>query len=339
MQHNVEINGKQLSLQERALAFDMQHRPASSAVVDFALQPDGKRRHPERAIDAGVLIEQFKSDPIGTLSYGREAVFAISHDNRLSVGERAERSERYLNAYLGLTLKLDREAFPPSKHSEVQQGTPAYLPDGFVDMGSSPEVDPVKRSREMIALDKADLFRRYRNDIRGFFTNDAIVHMSKADRDRRLAAQIARSTYFQLPYNIMAAEEAAGGHIRLSELDQAVCRHLALMYQALCQVTGVESRLLKNDFSEKVNGTWTRPEPHGANMVKLDDGWYLMDPTQPDIETTTQGKIWKPGAFPIDGPPAPGAVQVEYKGTLPHSGREKRYIFRNNCYWQIAKTA
>lgn len=340
MSHPAESLTK-LSLQESALAADMFHRPADqagSAVLGFVLREDGIRIHPNRAINFPALVEKFKADPIQALSYGREAVFAINNDPRLTDDERKDRVGRYLGAYHSLNLRLDHAAFPPSKKNDVQRGTPNYLPDGFVDMGSSPSPDPNYRSREMIVLDKAELFKAYHNDLLAIFTDPTISSMPKEDRDRRLATHLARFAYFQLPYNIQAAEQAKGGYQQLSALDQAVCRHLAMMYQNFCQLTGIESRLLKNDFSEKINGEWSKPGAHGANLLKLDDGWYLVDPTQPDVESRPDGqRVWKPGVFPIDGPPPPGAEHAVFEGTLAHSGQQKRYTFRNNCYWQVAQ--
>lgn len=318
-----------LTLQQEALATAMLHR-VGNAATNFTLR-DGYRVHENpdfSSQDFGTLISDFRRDPKESLAWARESLFNITTDPRLSVAEKDDRLDRYLDAYFGLIIELDHRAFPETSPGEISEGVPSYIPDGFVDMGGESEQDPRFRGREMIWVDKASILQKYKPFVKALFT-DEIASMSLQQRKSTMFAHIAKEVYFSMPYKGM---DLGGGLVELSKVDGTVCRHHALVFQVLAQTLGLKSQVLKSYVS--YDGGYT--EKHSTNMIRVDNQWHILDPTSPDyIQKADGSREWRPAVFRIDSPPNKGESKrwiVETK----HGKQKRTYLSHDEMYWFIA---
>lgn len=337
-------NTPRLTLQERALATGMLHH-IGDAALNYTVAADGALSHQNPEFTGGnfaQLTEKFRADPKEPLGWARESLFAIGQDTRLSADKRKDRLGRYLDAFCKLNLKLDHAVFPPSEPGKVHKGVPDYLPDGFIDMGSDPTLREDKRSREQIMLDKAEVFKKYRKDILEIFSNPMIAKSDNDTKKRLIVTHLMLGIYTRMPYAYddkgRPANNLGGGKVAISSLSEGVCRHQAFAFQTLAQFFGISSRLFKNKISsQRQDGTWSYPEAHVANLVRINGKWFVADVTQPDRVNDGKGNVeWRPGVFKIAQPPKQGEEPL-YEGTLKYSGKKKRYQTRTNSYWRVER--
>jgi hypothetical protein len=327
MAHAIEA----LTLQENALAAAMVHH-IGDTTLHYSLR-DGKRYHevPE-VTDAEILklIPEFAVDPKESLAWVREALMRIAFDERLTGAEKDERLDRYLDAYIGLTVKLDHAAFPPTPEGIVAFGVPDYIPDGFVDMGGERSRDVDRRHREMIKVDKKALLDKYKPLLKELFSYD--FEDDPLDvKKRKMFNFVAQVVYSEIPYT-NAYESSSGDVVNLHEMDEGICRHQALVFQVLAQAAGLKSRLLKCHMSN--NGDQFKR--HAANMGRVDDQWYIIDASSPDYAWENDRKVWRVGSLIVDGPPRPGETRT-YEGVLKNSHNRRTYKAHDDMYWYVDK--
>lgn len=321
-----------LTPEENVLARSMLHK-IGDATLSFALDDDGARHQDNLTLsreDLEHLASDFAADPKEALARARESLFAIGGDERLAEIERSRRLGSYLDAYIALTLKLDHAVFPPTRPREVKKGVPGYLPDGLVDMGGSRELDPSRRNREQILLDKRPILEKYKPLLEKIFTTN-YKGWSLSDKKKHMVATLAANIYSSTPYNDALDDEEVnfnGEVVSLSELPEGVCRHMGLTFQVLCQAVGIKSRVLK------AHRDGVR---HSANMVRLDGAWRILDVSKPDYVINDQGrKDWRPGSYKVDAPPAHGGTK-RYEVTGQFSGEHHTYEAHDDMYWYIAE--
>ncbi|OGL34534.1 hypothetical protein A3F65_02735 [Candidatus Saccharibacteria bacterium RIFCSPHIGHO2_12_FULL_47_16b] len=320
---------EKLTLQENALAAAMVHR-MGDATVQFAIR-NGTRYHEVPKVgpaELNKLIPEYAHDPKESLAWARESLFAISHDSRLTKAEKDERLDRYLDAYLSLTLKLDHVAFPPNREGEINKGVPDYLPDGFVDMGGQAMRYAPHRDREMIKVDKAGIFKKYRPRLKNLFSHD-FSGDSSHDKKSKMLNYLAQTVAYDLPH--VGDIELGGDMVKLHELPDGVCRHQALTFQVLAQAMGLKTRLLKVNVSQNGNSFGR----HAANMARIDGEWYVVDVSISDHVERDGKKIWAPGVLKVDRPPRKDEP-ITYKGKQ-NSGLEVEYEAHDSMFWFIDK--
>ncbi|HVW22878.1 MAG TPA: EDR1-related protein [Candidatus Saccharimonadales bacterium] len=284
-----------------------------------------------------MLVENFGKDPKESLAWARESLLAIASDERLTPQEREEHLDSHLDAYLSLTLKLDHDAFPPTKDGEVGEGVVDYVPDGFSDMGRQKSLDPSKRDREMLHVDKKALFDLYRPTLKALFSKD-YSGLSSEQKKKAMMSFLAKSVYFDLlRTNGEAAKNMGGGTVELANVSEGVCRHQALAFQVLAQAAGLKTGIIKSDaqFGDR------NPEPHSSNIVRVDGKWFLLDVTNPDgvdLENENGERVWKPGIIPIDAPPSKTGITT-YEGETPVGHQHRKYIVHNRAFWTITEAA
>jgi hypothetical protein len=246
----------------------------------------------------------------------------IAGDTELSSVEKESRLERYLDAYINLIVKIDHVDYPPS--DDVQgPHVPEYIPDGLRDMGSDLRVDESKRSREKIIVDKKEIYGQCKD----FLLNMLGRNLSKEE----MVKQVAHHVHTKMKYDYKGeALPELGKSIPLAgfmEKKLGVCRHHALYTQVLLQQLGMTSRLLKCNF----NGI-----PHGANLVRINNKWHLLDVTNP-------AKGEAPGDIIFLKPIPESNIDLNketYVWKLSASrGEFRTYKSRNNMYYRIRKNS
>jgi hypothetical protein len=277
-----------------------------------------------------LLTKQFAADPKESLAWARESLMDIAA-NVTKMPDRAKRSERfdrYLDAYIGLTVRLDNLAFP-SASRVVHSGVPQdYIPDGFVDMGREQHIDPTARSREQIVVDKKEILEKYKPLLKQVLGRD-YGNVPLGTKKHQMADAIALGVYSQFPYSKDAADGYLGSDtVRLASLDEGVCRHQGLVFQVLLQAAGIKSRPLK----AKYDGLY-----HMTNLVRIDDEWFLYDVTNPDYIRRRDGiKEWRPGKFEVNGLPRAGEGRHYYTRGL-YSGDVHIYETHDKMHWRIGR--
>lgn len=320
-----------LTLQESALASSMLHK-IGDATVRFAIH-NGIRVHNTERLDEDAysrLVAEFSQDPKDSLAFARESLLAISKDDRLTEGQKSARLDRYLDAYTDLTVKLDHDAFPPS--DGVRVGVPDYIPDGFVDMGSDSSTEVSARGREMVKVDKAAIFDRYKPLLKDIFSHDYEGHSSD-EKKQQMISKLYWGVYGEINYNKGRADQMKG-IVNLGDISEGVCRHIALTFQVLAQATGLTSRLLKCDTAIEDESGRVQGGRHAANMVRVNYKWYIVDPTNPDYVKKNGGLEGRLGIMPIDNPPRNGEVRT-YEHVMRHSRKPRKYVSHNDAYWFI----
>lgn len=303
--------------------------------TDYQLDKSGNRLLTKASREEiPLLVNKFKSDPKETLAIGRNNILEIMQDKRLSEQKRKERVKRYTDAFLDLQIRLDHEAFPPS--DSVKKGVPEYIPDGLSDMGSDDEIDPSKRSREKIRIDKKKIFEQSKDFIYETFSQDYTnYNLEQIKKD--IIAKVAYFVYAKMPYNyqkkrsihdIFGVKSVPINEIRDQRL--AVCRHHALYTQVLLQTFGITSRLLKCDLGVDNESLG----PHVANLVRINNKWYLLDVTNPDEENGH----WKIFTTPLlEKHIDPNNQSYEWIGHKTKNNKVYKYRTRNNMYYRIRK--
>lgn len=270
---------KKLSLQQNALAFGMLHE-SKNAVTNFK-EENGIRFHQNPTLqenDLKMLTRKFQSDPKTCLAFARENLLAISTDKRMSQQEKLDRIKRYVDSCLDLIIKLDTAAFPSSQ--EIKSGVPEYIPDGLVDMGSDSTPDAAKRSREKIVVDKRKIYSQSKELFYDIFSRD-LKRLNNDQLKNYFILRIASYVHEKMPYDyenrILEGNSIPLDRIYDKKLSQ--CRHHALYAQVLMQTLGLTSRLMKCDVKFSSDSSFG---PHGANLIRNNYDWYLLDVTNPD---------------------------------------------------------
>lgn len=314
-----------LSLQERVLAYGI--REGLGSVATSYVSKGNNRMHPELLETDELpqsLVEQFQSEPKTSIAYMRQNMMAIGSDDKLSKSERKARLNRYFEAYTNLTLKLDHKAFPGN--DIVQRGMPSYIPDGFIDMGSEPSKDPLRRwGRDQIRVDKAAVYNKHRDFLLQVFSHDW-SGVDSTSQKTQITKQLLLLVYKSMPYDKAIADGAGSCDvINLHEMDTGVCRHLALNFQVLAQACGLTSRYIKCH----VDGG-----RHAANAVRINHNWHLVDPTIPDYDQHSDGqRHWQPGIYRISSEPKPREL---LKVTGRYSGKNRTYVTHEDMYWRVS---
>jgi transglutaminase-like putative cysteine protease len=332
---------EQLSLQEKALAHAMLYR-VGSATVHFALDGSGDRMHtlPDfTGDDFNRLTDSFATDPKEALAYARESLFAISTDTRLHESSRRRRLDRYTDAYINLTLRLDHAAFPES--GTPRRGIPAYIPDGLVDLGKYATVAEARQHREQVWIDKRAILEKYKPVLTQIFAQD-YSRASSTQKKLYMANELAKAVYFGMPFAKAGKTGKAflgTDRVRLSELDEGVCRHQSLVFQVLGQAVGLTIRTVKGDMQYFDQDLGKKIQMrHATNIMRVNGQWYLYDVTNPDHMPLPDGvKEWRPGRHEIDGPPTDATTFKVVKTKGKHGGLEFTYWLRgtSDTYWFI----
>lgn len=269
------------------------------------------------------LVDTFRDDPKESLAYAREMLFALAGNQDVDKESKESMVDEYLDAYFDVTIRLDRAAFPET--DRIQQGVPEYIPDGYIDMGSNHVVDPSQRNREQIWVDKRAIFAENKAALKHL-----VLEMPR-DYDATMRKQAIVNFLSQLVHAKLRpgkdyVDNPTGDKAKLSEIQEGICRHQAMLFQVLTQAMGVQSRLVKCSL----NGT-----RHVANTVRVDGQWYLMDVANPDYSRLPDGKTeWNMGLVKIDAPPQPKEIK-QYDVTFKKSGEKRLYTTHDRSYWRI----
>ncbi|HSX16625.1 MAG TPA: EDR1-related protein [Patescibacteria group bacterium] len=326
-----------LTAQENTLAVAMLHR-IGDATIRYAMDADSESDQVAPMLTGGdfhELVGNFVSDPVESLGWARDALFAISKDESLPEQARASRLSEFLDAYFDLTIKLDQAAFSDDEPGAYHERVPSYIPDGFVDMGRDARHDPAVRDREQIWVDKREILEKYKPLLTRIFQHD-YSNLSEGDRPLNMSYSIAKEVYqsIPLPENVQDGDLGlGGGKIKLSEIEEAVCRHRALIFQVLGQAIGLDSRVIKGPRM-----TASSVENHAANMVRSGDKWYLVDVSNPYMTYGAQGQeIFLPAAYELEGGPLARAEARRLSFTRSTWGEvpKVRYIARDDMYWHV----
>jgi hypothetical protein len=315
--------------QETILANAMLQKMAHST-IRYTLNDEGEKVFELGHLDDdqyGRLLDDFTRNEQESLSWARGALTAIHQDNRLSPDEKAERLDRYLDAYTSLTVKLDHEAHPPTGRHGVGEGVPSYIPDGFVDLGSQRTKASADRNREMVVVNKRAIFERYRDVLYDIFATDYSGMTGKEATNYRYDV-LSRAVYEELPYDF-DMKSYGGGRVDLADMEEGVCRHIALTFQVLAQAVGEKTRLAKGR-ARSAEG-WTR---HAVVLTENHGGWELNDVTYPVLEKRRGEEYWYPRVMPIDGPPR-AEESRHYKSYSVYGGKPYEFITDENSWWLI----
>lgn len=272
------------------------------------------------------FIYYYRKHPTEFSAYCRLNILNLFNDENLDEKSKLKRMGRYLDNYFDLICQLDKEAFPHDE-KKVYNFVPEYLPDGYSDMGSNPEVDEEKRNkREKIYLNKAAVLKQSRQFLGNLFYNNIY---KKEDIVEEISAWIYRN----MPYDYKDYGDKFGGKsIRIDKLfdpndSKSVCRHHALYTQVLNQTMGITSRMLKCNFY--LNGK--NLGPHASNLVRLNYQWYLLDTTNPFVKKDGTGEVYlrKIPETNID------LNNNIYSWEFQDGDDHRKYVSRNNMYFRI----
>lgn len=316
----LRLNELELSTQQEVLLYAALNRD-NTAVVDYK-EREGKRVtqkyiHSEEELVQGT--KRFLFNPKGFQETCRKNLLEITADQRMPLDKRLRRLERYVDAYFDLICKLDSVCF---KHdpSKVYQGVPSYLPDGFSDMGSSPELDETERDRDKIGVNKREIFAQ----AKPLFMKILGEHISDK---QEIAQLVALWVYEHMPFDYKTHGENLRGksvlvheHIDAEE-PQAVCRHQAVYAQVLLQALGLNARLLKCDLEGG---------PHSANLVRIYNQWHILDVTNTRV-LTDGPRVFMP---PIDDRHIDLNKQT-YSWRVAYGITPITYRSRNNMFYRV----
>ncbi|HSX05106.1 MAG TPA: EDR1-related protein [Candidatus Saccharimonadales bacterium] len=315
-------------------------RQIGTTTVRYTLDAVGEPHPTESPVttaEFNQLIGNFATDPVGSLTWARDALFAISAEQHVPEADRSQRLSHYLDAYFDLTIKLDQAAFPADAPGTHHEGIPSYMPDGFVDMGRDPAHDPAKREGEQLWVDKHEILTKYKPLLTRIFEHD-YSDMTPAERALSMGYSIAREVYQSIPLPKIVDDKGSiglgGDKVKLSEITEALCRHRALLFQVLSQAVGLNTRVIKGPrMGRKV-------ENHAANFLQAGDKWYLFDVSNPYATDGPDGEqTLLPAAYELeDGPLAPGeARRLSFtRATLLVGDVSRvRYIARDDMYWYV----
>jgi hypothetical protein len=311
-----------LNFHQRVLAYAALYND-NSAVISYNISKDGGREF-ERVINsdkqANKLILKFKKNPKDVLAVFRNNMLAIAKDPRIDSSGRENRLHRYMEDWWDLMCALDKSAFP-STGNKLYTFVPLYVPDNLSDMGSDPRIDEKLRSeREKIHIRKKKIFKQSYDLFMEIFGTGVL-------NKKLIAQKVAIWVYKEIPYDkkFLGGIFGMGKSIPLdffkSKDPTAACRHHALYTQVLNQAFGLTSRLLKCNL----NG-----ESHAANLVRLDNQWYLLDSTNP---MKVSGKVQV-----CLSPISQREIDINrhnYTWQVKHDGGIRTYESRNNMFFRI----
>lgn len=311
---------------------------AARQIVAFEIK-NGARVHSLSSVTTESIekvLNLFEKDPKDVTAILRWALIALYRDTKISLDFlKTDRLERYLQASLTLQVRMDRAIFKAD--DAVKAGVPEYIPDGLSDMGSDPEIDPLKREREKIRVDKAKIFSRYSGRLLQLF-----MAISESNEDPNstnlkgfMVEFVSQAVYEELPYDRFQLAGLKGVLLGQSininyvaEHRLAVCRHQALETQVLLQALGINCQLLKC----KVEFFPGRRGAHVANLVRLNGTWYLLDVTNPDFQANTP-KVFLREIKGLDKNP-----YLDDKDHVWELGSDiglRKYILRRNMFYRI----
>ncbi len=323
----------ELSTQEAALAFAMMH-DSKTNIIDYSIGDGYKYVNSMNESELPELASKFKNNPKDCLGYARTNILNIKRNKPDHKEDLDKRVARYVEAFLDLQIKIDKEAYPPD--DVVRNFVPTYIPDNLTDMGSDGRVNPFERgSREKIRVNKKEIFDKAKDFIIGLYEVDT-TNMNLNDWKKFVIKNVAKFVYDSMPYNHSNQMPKAINNrsIRLEEIVEqklAVCRHHALVTQVLLQSFGLTSRLLKCDLDLQ-DGTGFGP--HAANLVRIDFEWYILDSTNPQ-RLVDHGEVY---LAPIEDKTIDLNTKSYAWKVSPSSGvKERVYKSRNNMYFKISK--
>jgi hypothetical protein len=324
---------KELSLQERALAYGMLHSK-KGIVVSYTLDKDNNRIHPHTDLGAkgfNILVDEFRNNPKDYLAIARENLFSIMKDPKLNHQERLARLSRYLDAYFKLQVKLDNQAFPPSE--KVFNGIPDYIPDGLSDMGSDPDTNPESRTREKIRVNKLKILAQSKNLFTSIFSYD-FLHVAPQQKNEEMKKLIAEKVglyiYNVLPYDYNNKANMKGYSVPITnyrERQLAVCRQQALYTQVLLQAFGLTSKLMKSHLSFN-NGDLGS---HVNNLIRINYQWFILDVTNPEELNPQRSVVFVKPVKEADI----DLNKNKYNWTFNNGYEIRSYATRSNMYYRI----
>jgi hypothetical protein len=297
-------------------------------------------------VNMDVLALEYRNHTIETIKKMRTKTAEITLKMKQE-GKPDDEIKSVIQEFLDVQILLDAKAFPPD--DIVRLHVPSYVPEGMSDMGSDKETDPKKRhGREKIRVDKAKMFEKSIDTLFDIFTQEHVLTgMSPKDRELWITRAISDHIHKNIKYDYQnklavrmhtpGASILMGGDIK--ELKLGVCRHHALDSQVLLQALGVDSRILKSEFSS--DGKYFGP--HANNLVHIEGEWYLLDTTNPesDGQTPPHDIVYLKRLPEPDGS-APEINtntrdyeweldKMESNGTI----KKRKYKSRNNMYTRI----
>lgn len=333
MDRNAEIipGSRALTLQQELLAYGMFYGK-NDAVVKFTVSPQGSRKHIYKLNpdDPQRLISRFRSDPKDCLALARQNLSNIVRDPKLPEYARKDRLKRYIREYCDLMIKLDLAAFPANP--TIKQGVPEYIPDGLNDMGADTTVEARMRSREKIRVDKRIILRRAEPLLYELLSSPA-SQLNSSEFKIHVVERIAQYVYEELPYDLVnKGNTQFNRSVSLEEIREkklAVCRHQALYAQVLLQSLGISSRLMKTDVlfeGARISG------PHANNAVRINNNWYLLDVTNPEIRHDRKKYVFlrriPERTLDLNNQKYVWSFTLE-------NGQKRQYKSRNNMYYTI----
>lgn len=229
-------------------------------------------RHPTTGGRAVVALESAEIARFAH-AWGGSPVRCLKLMNGAIARLSAARAPRYLDAAVDLEIRMDREDGHVAAGDFV--GIPAYIVDGYTDLGSMPG----RSNREEIVVDKKGLSAELRA-----WKESSVSHLAEESLEASLADRL-RATATALRESLGYREERFGssrgaGTVMLSDCLQrrAVSyRHLALLMQLMLQEQGLGSRVVKGVL--RLYGLKGR---HAWNIVSEGDRLALVDATFAD---------------------------------------------------------
>jgi hypothetical protein len=178
------------------------------------------------------------------------------------------RSVRYLHAAFDLEILMDRSG--PTATSRDLVGIPAYLKDGYTDLGSSPRRQKILVDKERLSQVLVSCKRRAIEELSESRVSAELLETHL----RELGATLRESIgYHEGKPGVWASEET----VSLSdsvERRAVACRHLSILMQLRLQECGMSSRLTKGVL--RLFGLKGR---HAWNVVQHGDSVALVDVT------------------------------------------------------------
>ena len=223
--------------------------------------------------------------PVGCIGSMNRAIASVREPHR---------AVRYLNAAFDLEILMDRSG--PATTSRDLVGIPAYLKDGYTDLGFS----PLRNRREKILVDKERLSRQLVTCKRR-----AIEELSES----RVSADLLETHLRELGTTL---RESVGYHegepgtgrseetVLLSDCVErraVACRHLSILMQLRLQECGISSRLTKGVlrlFGLKGRHAWNIV--HHGDCVALVDVTFAEDDGPFVLAGTVLGELYQRAA-------------------------------------------
>lgn len=292
----------------------------------------------ERMLADTTSGESHVKDPLAALAPELDKLF-LGNDPSIPDDKKQERLSQAVDNYFDLIVSHDRKAFPDTGETP-KRGVPDYIPDGFMDMGSSSSFDRGEYGRPIIHVDKRAVLAKYK----GFFTKFLSQDLSRLPQEAR--QEMLSEIIGLRAHKALSSEEkdvSRNGIERLSEVTWGTCRHIALTSQVLMQAMGIKSLLSKNHkettpLKDGLSDPDAQPMAisHASNFVKIGDKWRLLDAANPiwrsDGKHKPEDTVWKGVGFDIEGTPDPNTQQLI---TVQTDYEQRKYLTRNDMYWTV----